>query len=88
MMGAGGAMMLWRLAWYRAFPKDRSDPPYTPVIVPYARALTTYKNRGSWRYYQMLDNINTMNRAWPYDGRPTLIWLDGPRHTLNTVLAG
>ena len=66
MMGAGGAMMLWRLAWYRAFPEDRSDPPYTPSLAPMARNEATSRNKGSWEYHRLLQAINLLSPRASY----------------------
>lgn len=60
MLGVGGAMMVWRLAWLRAFPEDTKpgQPPYTPAIAPMRRALTSLGNHGSWEYYRILGRIS------------------------------
>jgi hypothetical protein len=88
MMGAGGAMMLWRLAWLRGFPDCRGmNPPYTPSIPPMSQDWVTRENRGSWEYYKLLRNIRAMSIVWPPDRRPVRMWLDGPRHDLNTDIA-
>jgi hypothetical protein len=94
MMGGGGAMMLWRLAWLRAFPMDkdviegrRTGVPYTPAIEPLPRHAVRPENRASWEYHRLLDTIDLLTTVWPPRGRPARLWLDGTRHNLNTDIA-
>lgn len=59
MMGAGGAMMMWRLAWLRAFPDESRElpTPYIPSIAPLPRDRATPLNQASWNYRLMLEEI-------------------------------
>lgn len=50
--------------------------PYVPLLAPTPRAEVSKASRGSARYYQLIDDIDTLCRFPAY---PMTIWLDGPR---------
>lgn len=77
MMGVGGAMMLWRLAWWRAFPSYRltNGQTYTPRVMPRPRDKVSPIHPASREYYGMIKTIDFFDSVC--HGADTKYWLNG-----------
>lgn len=67
-IGCGGAMMMWRTAWGRAF----TDSIRGPLISPMARDKVRPTNEASWEYYRLLDQVDM---CWRLLSGPELAWI-------------